>query len=91
MGASQSKASEAAIRQQLVERLAALDLELKQQEAAPMYSVEKDYVMLQCANEEPPSYGPREQDISITAAQKWQKELLADPKVCPSARAAALR
>lgn len=81
MGASQSKVPEATVREQLVERLAALDLKLTQQEAAPAYDMEKDYVMLQHAHDASPSYGPRQQDISIAAAQKWQKELLADPKV----------
>ena len=28
-----------------------------------------------------PSYGPYEATVSVTAAQKWEKELLEDPKV----------
>lgn len=81
MGTSQSKASEAAVREQLVERLAALDLKIKQQQYTLSDDFEKDYVLLQNTNEAPPSYGPRHQDISISAAQQWQRELLSDPKV----------
>jgi len=83
MGSSQSKVPDAvAVREQLVERLAALDLKMKEQQATPPYSLEKDYVVLNCAEDAPPSYGPRDQNISISAAQQWQKDLMADPKVC---------
>ena len=36
-----------------------------------------------------PSYGPYEATVSVSAAEKWEKELLEDPKVRPRRRLAA--
>lgn len=35
-----------------------------------------------------PSYGPYEATVSVSAAEKWEKELLEDPKVRPTRRLA---
>lgn len=77
MGASQSTSNinEAAVHQQLVQQLQALRLKdkLKQQD------VERDYIHVESEKGIPLSYSA-DPTVSITTAEAWEKELLADPK-----------
>ncbi|ORY13049.1 bleomycin hydrolase-like protein [Clohesyomyces aquaticus] len=75
MGASNSKVSEVAIQEKLVERLQALQMRSDTQ------VVDKDYVYIN--GEAPPRYTPivsHKPDVSAVAIQEWEKELMADPK-----------
>ena len=76
MGSAQSApaASEAVVREKLVERLQAMQVKdkLRQQE------IEKGYV--QVDRDLPPAYQPMSQTVSISTTEQWEKELLDDPK-----------
>ncbi|KAJ9640960.1 bleomycin hydrolase [Coniosporium tulheliwenetii] len=75
MGANNSKVPESIYReyqQDIAERLRGLELERTPEVA------EKDYVLVE--DDAPPSHTPYKHDVSITAAEQWEKELLEDPK-----------
>ncbi|OCL02895.1 bleomycin hydrolase-like protein [Glonium stellatum] len=75
MGYAQSKIPESAVHEKLVERLQAMQLRNE------MEIVEKDYIYIK--GEAPPKYtsvAPHKQDISIAAAEEWEKELMEDSK-----------
>ncbi|KAF2193770.1 bleomycin hydrolase-like protein [Zopfia rhizophila CBS 207.26] len=75
MGSQQSKVSDAAIQEKLVERLQVLHMRNDSQ------VVDKDYVYIE--GDAPPKYTPivsHRQDISATAIEEWEKELFEDPK-----------
>ncbi|KAF2403904.1 peptidase C1B, bleomycin hydrolase [Trichodelitschia bisporula] len=76
MGANESKIPDAVITAKLAERLRSMELE--NQRRSPSLD-EKDYVYV---GEQPALSTLRagSSDVSIDAAEDWQKELLADPK-----------
>lgn len=75
MGNSQSNSSGVVAQEKLVEQLTALQLRnrVKQQE------LEKEYVHVDF-KESTPVHREGSQTVSISAAEKWEKELLEDPK-----------
>ncbi|KAF2830888.1 bleomycin hydrolase [Ophiobolus disseminans] len=76
MGANQSRPSDAAINEKLVERLQAL--QMKDERSIS----EKDGFVV-VGGEAPPRYTPttkHQQDVSATAVGEWEKELMEDPK-----------
>ncbi|KAF2465575.1 bleomycin hydrolase [Lindgomyces ingoldianus] len=75
MGSSQSKVSDVAIQEKLVERLQALQMKNDSR------VVDKDYVYVD--GDAPPTYTPivsHKQDVSATTIEEWEKELMEDPK-----------
>ncbi|OCK74597.1 bleomycin hydrolase [Lepidopterella palustris CBS 459.81] len=78
MGTSQSKIPEAAIHEKLVERLQALHLRNETE------IVDADYIYIKGEKgEAPPKYTPGisyKPDVSTTAIEEWEKELMEDPK-----------
>ncbi|OAK96145.1 bleomycin hydrolase [Phaeosphaeriaceae sp. SRC1lsM3a] len=76
MGANQSRPSDAAINEKLVERLQALQMKDERRTS------EKDgFVMV--GDDAPPRYTPttkHQRDVSATAVEGWEKELMEDPK-----------
>ncbi|KAF2036787.1 peptidase C1B, bleomycin hydrolase [Setomelanomma holmii] len=76
MGANQSRPSDAAINEKLLERLQALHMKEERSTS------EKDGFVV-VGGEAPPKYTPitkHQQDISATAIGEWEKELMEDPK-----------
>ncbi|KAF2758445.1 bleomycin hydrolase [Pseudovirgaria hyperparasitica] len=74
MGSSQSKTSDAAIQEKLMERLRALEVKHE----ANVVNEKDEFVMVN--GELPPKYTSTRQDVSLAAAEEWERELLADPK-----------
>ena len=74
MGNNQSTLPEAAVGEKLAERLEALEVKESKQEA------ERDYVYIE-KDMEQPSSSPCSPTVSISTAEKWEKELMEDPKV----------
>ncbi|EUC41511.1 hypothetical protein COCMIDRAFT_105949 [Bipolaris oryzae ATCC 44560] len=82
MGSDQSKQSEAAVNDKLLERLHALNMN---HDKYDQYLREKEeYVVVVGGDgEAPPQYTPvvkYQQNVSIKSVQEWEKELMADPK-----------
>ena len=75
MGNSQSTRDDVVVQKKLVEQLTALQLEdgVRQQE------LEKEYVKVDF-KDSTPAYREDSQTVSISAAERWEKELLEDPK-----------
>ncbi|KAF2458574.1 bleomycin hydrolase [Lineolata rhizophorae] len=70
MGSSQSRVDESAVREKLVERLRALEMRRDD-------GIDKDYV---CVGDAPPLYSEYSKNVSIATAEKWEEELMQDPK-----------
>ena len=75
MGNSQSNSSEAVDQKELVEQLTALHLKNRVREQG----LEKEYIHIDLI-ESAPVDREGSQTVSISAAEQWEKELLADPK-----------
>jgi bleomycin hydrolase len=75
MGNSQSNPSDEVVQEKLVEQLTALQLNnwARQQE------LEKGYVKIDF-EDSPPAYHEGSRTVSISEAEEWEKELLANPK-----------
>ncbi|KAB8349445.1 hypothetical protein FH972_023472 [Carpinus fangiana] len=75
------------IREQLVERLRALELRSQQRQRKTQKGtlMEKGYVFVEDNNvarrPAPPAYEHPSQEISVTTIERWEKEVLEDPKV----------
>lgn len=85
MGAAQSRPAEPEVREQLLERLRALDLKMQRQLEISNGS-EKEYLFVDKSARNirgaPPAYEKLSQDVSVAAVGQWEKELMEDPKVC---------
>jgi len=75
MGNSQSNSSEAVAQEKIVEQLTALQLKNRVRQ----HELEKEYVHVDFMGSAPVDRGGS-QTVSISAAEQWEKELLADPK-----------
>lgn len=77
MGANQSRPSDAAVNEKLIERLQAL--QMKDERAIS----EKDGYVVVGGGDSPPKYTATtkyQEDISATTVEEWERELLEDPK-----------
>ena len=75
MGNSQSTTSNAVVQEKLVEQLTALQIK----NSVTQQELEKDYVKVDF-RESLPAYREDSKSVLISAAEKWEKELLEDPK-----------
>ncbi|KAF2642752.1 bleomycin hydrolase [Massarina eburnea CBS 473.64] len=75
MGANISKPSDAAIQEELIERLQAFKVK-----DGHTFSEKDGYVYVDDEARPRPSYVPYKQDVSATAIAEWEKELMEDPK-----------
>lgn len=78
MGSYQSRPSDAAIQEELMERLHALHVKASE----TSYNEKDGYIHIDNST---PNVA-HQSDVSAAAISKWEKELLEDPKVCPQMR-----